>query len=32
MLFLAGAEYKDYEKVKLTRLHPPNTAVTGCKI
>lgn len=24
MLFLTGAEYEDYEKVKLAWRHPPN--------
>ena len=28
MLFLAGASYEDYEKVKLTWRHPPNAAVS----
>ena len=27
MLFLAGAGYADYEKVKLAWRHPPNAAV-----
>ena len=31
MLFLAGASYEDYEKVKLTWRHPPNAAVSGRK-
>lgn len=26
MLFLAGAGYEDYEKVKLAWRHPPNAA------
>ena len=32
MLFLAGAGYEDYEKVKLAWRHPPNAAVGVYKI
>lgn len=32
MLFLSGAGYEDYEKVKLAWRHPPNAAVCVYKI